>query len=364
MCRYSGKEEGMKKIKILIGVLIIALMCGCSANAETIKYTGDEAVHFIDVGQGDSILVESNGQYMLVDAGEEDKGDIVVEYVRGLGIESLDYVVATHPHSDHIGGMDDVINSLNVENIIMPDMVTATRCFENMIDAVENNNVNVIKGEAGYSFSMGDFSCSIVGPVNIGDDANNNSVVMKLTYGNDSILLTGDCSKEEEQDIIESNADISADLLKAGHHGSSTSDSDEFVKRVSPEIAVISCGKDNEYGHPHKETLDTFNKYGVDVHRTDEEGTIIAECSGNGINLASSDGEYIAKADNTSEEITENTSEAVTNTYILNTSSKKFHREDCSSVKNMSDKNKEEYTGTAEELESMGYTPCGQCKPE
>ncbi len=358
----------MRRIRILIGILITVLMYVCYANAGAIKIIdkSSNAVHFIDVGQGDSILVESNGKYMLVDAGEEDKGKIVIEYIKGLGIESLDYVVATHPHSDHIGGMDDVINSFSVKNIIMPDMVTTTKCFENMLDAIENNNVNVIKGEAGYNFSLGDFNCSIVGPVDIGDDTNNNSIVMKLLYGNDSILLTGDCSKDEEMDIIESNVDISADLLKAGHHGSSTSDSDEFVRRVSPEIAVISCGKNNEYGHPHKETLDTFNKYGVNVHRTDEEGTIIAQCSGNGISLTDINGEiiYTEKSENTSEENSVITDETTTNTYILNTNSKKFHREDCSSVSNMSDKNKEEYSGTAEELESMGYTPCGQCKPK
>lgn len=353
----------MKRIKILIGILITALICGCSANGEVSEQSVVNLVHFIDVGQGDSILVESNGDYMLVDAGEEDKGDDVVKYIRSLGIEELNYVVATHPHSDHIGGMDDVIKSLKVENIIMPNMTATTKCFENMLDAVEENNVNVIIGEAGYDFNMGDFNCSIVGPVTIGDDANNNSVVMKLAYKEDSILLTGDCSKEEERDIIESNADISADLLKAGHHGSSTSDSEEFVGRVSPEIAVISCGKDNEYGHPHKETLDTFSEYGVEVHRTDEEGTIIAECSGSGIKLTS-ERENNSTVDNEESVINESISEDVASTYILNTNSKKIHRTDCSSVKNMSEKNKKEYTGEIEEIKSMGYTPCGQCNPE
>ncbi|MDO5388166.1 MAG: ComEC/Rec2 family competence protein [Clostridia bacterium] len=359
----------MRRISVLFILLLFALTSGCSYNSANVfnkgEITYDNTVSFIDVGQGDSILVKSNGCYMLVDAGEEDKGSVVAEYIRNEGIDKLDYVVATHPHSDHIGGMDDILNTFQVDNIIMPDMVTSTKCFENMLNAVENKNINAIVGQAGYDFELGNFKCSIVGPVTIGDDANNNSVVIKLVYGNDSILLTGDCSKAEETDIADSGADISANLLKAGHHGSSTSSSDKFVSMVSPQIVVISCGKDNEYGHPHKETLDTFNKYGVKVYRTDEEGTVTAVCSGNGISMVTDN--TVTEDTDTENTYTENTDTDDKNnenvSYILNKGTKKFHNADCSSAESISEKNRQEYTGTREELIKTGYAPCGICKP-
>lgn len=349
----------MKKIKLMLLLIIALVTCGCinSKNSigNNIADVGNR-VHFIDVDQGDSILVESDGEYMLVDAGEENKGDVVVDYINSLGISCLKYAVATHPHSDHIGGMDDVINNIDVQNIIMPDAITTTKCFENMLDAAENKNVNVIEAIAGNSFELGNFNCTIVGPINESEDMNNNSVVIKLTYGEDKILLTGDCSKAEERDIVNSGADISADLLKAGHHGSSTSGTEEFIKSVNPGAAVISCGRDNDYGHPHKETMDTFNKHNIEVYRTDTMGTIVADCSGNGISI---------KSENKTEMVAENEDNKnydIENKYILNTRSKKFHKPDCGSANNIKDK--EEYTGSAEELKSMGYSPCGTCKPE
>lgn len=358
----------MKK-KILIILLVITAVLAYCVNAQTNQNTnqntelsGENAVHFIDVGQGDSVLVKSNGKYMLVDAGEEDKGSVVVNYLKKQGIKNIEYVVATHPHSDHIGGIDDVINNFKVSNIIMPDVSAGTRCFENMLDAVEKNNVKAIKSELGYTFELGDFKCSILGPVNISDDTNNNSVVMKLVLGNDSILLTGDCSRDEENDILNKSGDISADVIKIGHHGSSTSSSEEFIRKVDPKIAVISCGKDNEYGHPHKETLNTLNKYGVKVYRTDLDGSVIAKCSGNGITIESG-GESV-NIENGNEKI--NGAESANNekiTYILNTSSKKFHYTGCSGADSMSEKNKSVFTGSRNELINKGYSPCNICKP-
>lgn len=349
----------MKKVKLILLLIIALIIGGCSDQKNIFKNNTENLgnkVHFIDVGQGDSILVESGGEYMLVDAGEENRGDDVVDFINSLGINCLKYAVATHPHSDHIGGMDDVINNIDVQNLIMPDAVTTTRCFENMLDAVENKNVNVIEAIAGNSFELGNFNCTIVGPINESEDMNNNSVVIKLTYGEDKILLTGDCSKAEEIDIVNSGADISADLLKAGHHGSSTSSAEEFIKSVNPGAAVISCGRDNDYGHPHKETMDTFNKYNIEVYRTDTMGTIVADCSGNGIRIEYGNGtETVAENEY-------NKNYDVENTYIFNTKSKKFHKPDCSSASNI--KNKEEFTGSTDELESKGYSPCGICRPE
>lgn len=384
----------MKRIGI-VGILIALLIVfnGClnisitsdKKTTDDIVFVSDSntvgdgnAVHFIDVGQGDSILAVSNGECMLIDAGEEDQGEVVVDYINKLGVECLKYVVATHPHSDHIGGMDDVINNINVQNIIMPDVVTTTKCFENMLDAVENNNVNAIKAVSGDSFKLGNFDCKIFGPINESDNLNNNSVVIMMVCGNDKILLTGDCSKDEEMDIIKSGADISADILKVGHHGSSTSNCNEFISAINPDIAVISCGKNNSYGHPHTETMDILEKYNTDIYRTDEMGTVIACCSGNGITMKYGSREEIVEensrcsTDNISEEIrtlddsiVENnpTDDVLSdNTYILNIKSKKYHKTDCGSAGNI--KNKEEFTGSSDELKVMGYTPCGLCNPE
>ncbi len=352
----------MKKTGLIALIIALGLVIGGCLNVEINAENnvgmseGEEKVHFIDVGQGDSILVESNGEYMLVDAGEEDKGDTVTDYLMQLGVESIKYAVATHPHSDHIGGMDDVINGFKVENIIMPDASNNTRSFENLLDAVENNNVNAIKAEPGSSFTLGDFKCDILGPLSVSDDMNNNSVVIKLVCGNDKILLTGDCSKSEENEILNSGADLSADLLKAGHHGSSTSSSEKFIKAVNPLAAVISCGKNNDYGHPHKEVVDLYTNMGIEMYRTDDLGTVVAECSGNGIKINGSSVADTLEENNKDNEI------QTENVYILNTKSKKYHKTDCGSIKNI--KNKEEYKGSADELKAMGYSPCGNCKPE
>lgn len=372
----------MKSLKCFISIFAFVFLLGCSnaynTTESTQRTTTYNNVHFIDVGQGDSILIESSGEYMLVDAGEEDKGDTVVNYINNLGVKELKYVVATHPHSDHIGGMDNVINNIKVDNIIMPNQATSTSCFENMLDAIENNNVNVIKAQAGNEFNVGKFNCEIIGPVEISNETNDNSVVIKLSYLNDSILLTGDCSKGEERDILNSSTNISVNLLKVGHHGSSTSSTESFVNAVNPQIAVISCGKNNDYGHPHKETVDRFNKHNIKIYRTDKMGTIIAECSGNGITMkygnkvetvtnntishTDSIANTDAKAENTTIEATSSTT--ASNTYILNTKSKKYHKPSCDSVSKISDKNKKEYTGSAKDIQNKGYLPCGICKPQ
>ena len=247
-------------------------------------------VHVIDVGQGDSILVKNGEHAMLIDAGERGNDQKILDYLRANSVEKLDYIVATHPHSDHIGSMPKVIEGIEVDNVIMPklpkSMVPTTSIYQKLIKAVKASGAKVISAKAGDTYTLGDAKITVVGPVGTPDDLNNASVVLKVVYGKNSFLFTGDAEAKSEKQILANGADIKADVLKLGHHGSSTSTSEEFLRVVSPSLALISCGKDNDYGHPHKETLEKLEKYNIPYERTDIKGTIVV----------GSDGEHLSTA--------------------------------------------------------------------
>ena len=244
---------------------------------------GELTVHFIDIGQGDSeLIVLPDGRTILIDAGDNKYGDTVVNYLKKQGISNLDYVVATHPDADHIGGLDTVINNLNIGKIYMPDRTSTTKTFEDVITAIENKNLKISLAKAGVTVIEEDLLRAVfVAPINEIDDNNNMSAVLHFTYGNTSFLFTGDAEKESERDILSSGANIRANVLKVGHHGSRSSSTAKFIRAVDPEIAVISCGKDNSYGHPHKQTLNTLKDEGVEILRTDLSGTIVLASDGN-----------------------------------------------------------------------------------
>lgn len=305
-------------------------------------------VHFIDVGQGDSIFIElPNTKTMLIDAAENEYADRITNYIYSCGYNTLDYVVATHPHSDHIGGMADVIGAFNVENVILSPATHTTKTYTNMLKAIDDSGAKVTIGVAGTEiFSDGDLSAVVIAPVTEDySDLNNSSVMVMLTYGSRKFLFTGDAENSEENTIT---ADIDCDVLKVGHHGSSTSTSRAFLTAASPEYAVISCGMGNSYGHTHTETLDRLEGAGVKIYRTDLQGDIIMTCDGEKITVnvdsASSDGQ-------------------ASGIYVLNTKSMKIHRADCSSVAKIDSKNLKrtnDYDGAI----AAGYTPCMVCSPE
>lgn len=219
------------------------------------------AVHYIDVGQGDSILAESDGHYMLIDAGENDQAGTVISYLKAQGVTKLDYVIGTHPHSDHIGGLDKVIDTFPVDKVILPPVEHTTKTFEDVLVSIASRGLKITKPTPGDSYDLGDASFTILSPVkDYGSDLNNWSVGVRLTYGDNSFVMCGDAEKQAEEDIIKNGAVLKADVLKAGHHGSSTSTSDAFLKKVSPSWVVIQCGKGNSYGHPHKETMEKLTK--------------------------------------------------------------------------------------------------------
>ena len=241
----------------------------------------DLAVHFIDVGQGDCIFVQTpTGDSLLIDAGENGNEEKVISYLAQYGDDTLEYVVATHPHSDHIGALDGVLGAYTVQNILMPRLTESNTptnsSYKNFLKAVKASKAKVIAAKAGYTFSLGKGTCTVLAPTEQTDDLNNLSVVLRLDWGETSFLFTGDAEKTEERTILNGKyADLlDADVLKMGHHGSRTSSSASFLKAVSPRYCVISCGEDNDYGHPHKETLQKLEKLSIDPYRTDLSGSI------------------------------------------------------------------------------------------
>lgn len=247
-------------------------------------------VHFIDVGQGDSTLIESDGRYMLIDAGDNHESDTVIQYLNNLQVKRLDYVIGTHPHADHIGGLDKVIEAFEVGKVILPPKEHTTKTFEDLIDAIASKGMKITKPTAGDVYQLGSSTFQIIAPNGeYGDHLNNWSAGIRLTYGGTSFLFTGDAESEVEQDIVSNGLNIRADVLKLGHHGSRTSSSDEFLDNVKPTYAVISCSKDNSYGHPHTETMEKMKMRNIQVFRTDQQGTIVATTDGTAITWTTED---------------------------------------------------------------------------
>lgn len=235
-------------------------------------------VHYIDVGQGDCILVQVNNKNLLIDSGPKSDRKKLFNYLSGLNLNKLDYVIATHPHEDHIGNMDDIIKTYSIGTFYAPKVESTTKSFEDMVDALKDKNlkVHVLKNNSN-SIDLGENTkVNVFSPnKDFYDNLNNYSPVIKIQYGNTSFLFTGDAEKEVEKEILNNNEDISADVLKVGHHGSSTSTSKDFLKKVNPSIAVISVGKDNIYNHPDAITTKLLDDSNIKTYRTDKDGTIV-----------------------------------------------------------------------------------------
>ena len=250
-------------------------------------------MHFIDVGQADSILIVAPEGNMLIDAGTNSSEGDLKNYLDSLGIKKFKYAVFTHPHEDHIGGADMIMENYEVENVILPDAVATTKTYQRMMDAIEKSKANVIQAVPGEAFYIGALKNTILAPVTTeGKDANNTSVVIRTEYGETSMMFTGDAEAESEAEILEKfdKSGLKCDLLKMGHHGSTTSSSDAFLEAVSPSIAVISCGVDNSYGHPHAETITKLEKLKIRYYRTDLLGSIVFKSDGKQIEFVSNSG--------------------------------------------------------------------------
>lgn len=248
--------------------------------------SGKMIVHYIDVGQGDAILVQVNNKNLLLDSGPKSGKDALLNYISKLKIEKFDYVIATHPHEDHIGNMADIIKKYEIDAFYAPKAETTTKTFEKMIDSLKNKDLKINSIKAGInSVDLGTGTkVSIYSPnKDKYDNLNNYSPIIKIQFGSNSFLFTGDAEKEVEKEVLNTNVDLKADVLKIGHHGSSTSTSEAFFRAVSPSISIISLGIDNSYGHPHKETLKLLKDNKIKIFRTDKDGSIVIISDGTNI---------------------------------------------------------------------------------
>lgn len=246
-----------------------------SNNTDVVK------VEYIDVGQADAILIENDKKYMLIDAGNNEDGDLLVNYFKDKNITDFEYVVATHPHEDHIGGMDNIIKNFNIKNYYMPDCYTTTKTFEELLDALEKKNLSFETPDIDSEFLLGDALFKVLYTGTDKRDLNNTSIVLRMTYKDVSFMFTGDATNTTEKKILAK--DLQSDVLKVGHHGSQYSTSDEFLDKVNPKYAIISVGTGNVYDHPKDITLNKLK--GIEVHRTDKEGTIRVISDGKNIDI-------------------------------------------------------------------------------
>lgn len=360
-------------------------------------------VHYLDVGQGDCVLVSCDGESMLIDAGDNNQGTKIQNYLKKQGVTKLKYAVGTHPDADHIGGLDVILYKFDCGTVMMPDVSKNTATYRDVVDTMKQKGYRNTVPEPGDSFQLGDAVCTVLGPEESYEDANNNSIVLKVEHGENSFLFMGDAEAEAEADILSGGADVEADVLKVGHHGSRSSSSQKFLKAVDPAYAVISCGEDNSYGHPHAETLNNLRAMGVDVFRSDEQGTIVAVSDGSqitwnsapseswkageptggsstGSSAAGNTGNSAVTAEASGGEAAGNTQQAqesikqetagtqvpageapVSGSYIGNMNNGKLHKASCSYLP--MEKNQALF-GTREEAVAAGYSdPCKKCNP-
>lgn len=239
------------------------------------------AVHFVDVGQGDGAIVVCDGKTIVIDGGTAENGAKMVEYLQNtLHVSKVDFVIGTHPHTDHIGGLPDVIRACKVKKLYSPVDEFEAKTFETMKRAADDKKLKITVPQAGQSFSLGRAKVEFLAPLGIYDNVNDLSLVVRITYGQTAFLFTGDAERPSEYDMTDSGEDLSATVLKVGHHGSNTSTSYVFLRQVMPAYAIISCGKDNAYCHPHEEVLSRLADEGAAVYRTDECGTIVCRSNG------------------------------------------------------------------------------------
>jgi len=332
--------------------------------------SGDFTIYFLDVGQADSAVVACDEEYMLIDGGNTDDSSLIYSFLKSHDIKHLDYVIGTHAHEDHIGGIAGALNFASAGKVYCPEDTYDTKAFGNFVKAVEKQGLTLTKPEPGETFELGGASVEILAPVNFeAEDQNDLSVVLKITYGQTSFLFAADAGRNEEQDILDEGYDIDCTVLKVGHHGSESSTTYPFLREVMPEYAVISVGKDNDYGHPTDAVLSRLRDADVTMFRTDLNGTIVCTSDGETVTFEPAKGEaFIYTGEGTASSATtepatsETSNSSAAENYLGNLNSYKFHYIDCGSGQKTLEKNRV-YFATREEAVNQGFVPGKCCNP-
>lgn len=345
--------------------------------------SADAQLHFIDVGQGLSVLIESDGHFLLFDGGDRKTSSLVVSYLKEQGVETLDYVIASHYDADHLNGVVGALNAFQVSQVLAPDYETDTKVFQSFQSAIEKNRIPLSHPAPGDSFTLGNASFTVLAPQDKSyQNANDYSVAIRLTAGDVSFLITGDAEVESEAEMVKSGLPLESTVYVAGHHGSASSSSWDFLQKAVPEYVVISCGAGNSYGHPHAETMEKLQSMEIPVFRTDKQGTVTVSTDGTSLtwsadpcnDYSSGDpddkparpagsGQPALPEENAPDQ---EAAESGSHTYILNTNSKLIHMPDCKSVTDMSEANKQTWSGESYDKcleEHPGYRGCKSCDP-
>lgn len=352
----------MYQFKRFLLWLVLALMLCCLLGACTrsempsstsLGADSSLEVHFIDVGQADATLILCDEQAMLIDGGNVEDSDLIVAYLQKLEVSYLDYVVCTHAHEDHVGGLSGALHYAEAGQVFCPVTSYDSTAFENFANAVSAQDLELCQPEVGEIRSLGSATWQILGPQRAYENTNDTSIALRLVYGQTSFLFTGDAEWEAEHDIVEARYDLSSTVLQVGHHGSDTSSAYVFLREVMPAYAVISVGQDNSYGHPSEATLSRLRDVGATVYRTDLQGDILCISDGEEVYFETARKPY---ASTNPTQVEPQDSSAI---YVGNVKSLKFHRDTCS---NLPVEKNRVYLTKAQALEE-GYSPCGNCNP-
>ncbi len=373
-------------------VFISVILCSCNAQTAVNEIYFDEKetlsseseiigesglyVIFLDVGQADSIFVSCGGENMLIDGGNTADGDFVCSFLKSKGVDNLDYVISTHAHEDHVGGLCDVVKTVSVEKAIISPKKHDSVCYNDFINSMASRGISYEYASHGTSLSLGEASVEIIGPISENPQSiNSSSIVARLSYKGVSFLFTGDCTSEEEKEILNAGYNVKSTVLKSGHHGSDFSSSYIFLREVMPEYAVISVGENNSYGHPGDNCLSRYRDVGATVYRTDKMGTISAVVNESG-ELSFSADESLRSPDKSSKKAYENEDADIKNasdeqeptknintstSYIGNKNSKIYHLPTCSYLPK--EKNRV-YFSSKKEASQSGYNACSYCLGE
>lgn len=295
--KKKKKDNVIFKILLIIITIIYGLYLSEIDSTYSLDNIGDVfheinsnlVISYLDVGQADSILLENNGELMLIDAGNNNDGEKLVKYFKEQNITNFKYVIGTHPHEDHIGGLDDIINNFDIDTIYMPDVITTTKTFMDVLDAIESNNMTYKVPKIQEKFTLGDAIIEVLYTGVDTKDLNNASIVLRVDFGETSFLFTGDATSSCEKWLINSGVNLEADVLKVGHHGSRYSTTDKFLSKVNPKYAIISVGYGNNYNHPEDIIINRLRDSNVNIYRTDIDGTIIINSDGNDLSFKTID---------------------------------------------------------------------------